>query len=301
MSIFSSTVALGVTPEQINSKVGTFGVPEFGTRFVRGMLLDTMPKKFMDLICISGLSHGTDVWLGNAKELIDAEIVTSISEAVCTRDDIMVYLIKMGLPPNSAFKIMELVRKGKALKDPKWPEYEELMREHNVPEWYIDSCRKIKYMFPKAHAAAYVMMAFRIAWFKVHIPLAYYAAYFSIRAKAFDAEFMIHGKEKVKEKLKEIDALGNQAAPKDKDMYDDLEIVLEMYERGFKFLQIDLYKSHASKFQIEDGMLRPPFNSISGMGNVAAEGIYKAANEEPFSSIEDLRKRAKLVMQQLNC
>ncbi|WFA09914.1 DNA polymerase III subunit alpha [Tissierella sp. Yu-01] len=307
MSIFSSTVALGVTPEQINSKVGTFGVPEFGTRFVRGMLLDTMPKKFMDLICISGLSHGTDVWLGNAKELIDAEIVTSISEAVCTRDDIMVYLIKMGLPPNSAFKIMELVRKGKALKDPKWPEYEELMREHNVPEWYIDSCRKIKYMFPKAHAAAYVMMAFRIAWFKVHIPLAYYAAYFSIRAKAFDAEFMIHGKEKVKEKLKEIDALGNQAAPKDKDMYDDLEIVLEMYERGFKFLPIDLYKSHASKFQIEDDMLRPPFNSISGMGNVAAEGIYKAANEEPFSSIEDLRKRAKVgnaaveLLKKFNC
>ncbi|MPN42600.1 DNA polymerase III PolC-type [bioreactor metagenome] len=177
------------------------------------------------------------MWLGNAKDLIDSKIVTSISEAVCTRDDIMVYLIKKGLPPNTAFKIMELVRKGKALKDPeKWAEYEAMMREHDVPEWYIDSCRKIKYMFPKAHAAAYVMMAFRIAWFKVHIPKAYYAAYFSIRAKAFDAEFMIFGKEKVKEKMKEIDMMGNQAAPKDKDMYDDLEIVLEMYERNIKFL-----------------------------------------------------------------
>ncbi|KYH29472.1 MULTISPECIES: DNA polymerase III subunit alpha [Clostridium] len=295
MSIFSSTEALGVTPEQINSQVGTFGVPEFGTKFVRGMLVDIKPKTFMDLICISGLSHGTDVWLGNAKDLIDQGIVTSISEAVCTRDDIMVYLIKKGLPPNSAFKIMELVRKGKALKDPKFPEYEELMRKHGVPEWYINSCKKIKYMFPKAHAAAYVMMAFRIAWFKVHIPKAYYAAYFSIRAKAFDAEYMIFGKEKVKEKMKEIQMMGNEASPKDKDMYDDLEIVLEMYERGITFLPIDLYKSHATKFLLEDEGLRPPLNSISGMGNVAAESIYNAVHEEkPISSVEDLKKRAKI-------
>lgn len=295
MSLFSSTQALKVTPQQINSKVGTFGVPEFGTRFVRGMLLDTMPKTFMDLICISGLSHGTDVWLGNAKDLIDSGTVTTISEAVCTRDDIMVYLIKKGLPPNAAFKIMETVRKGKALKEPKWPEYESLMREHEVPEWYIDSCKKIKYMFPKAHAAAYVMMAFRIAWFKVHIPQAYYAAYFSIRAKAFDAEFMINGKEVVKEKLKEIDALGNDASNKDKDMYDDLELVLEMYERGYKFLPIDLYKSHATQFQLEEGGIRPPLNSISGMGTVAADGIYNAAHgEEELKSIDDLRKSAKI-------
>ncbi|MFL0246110.1 DNA polymerase III subunit alpha [Candidatus Clostridium stratigraminis] len=295
MSIFSSTEALGVTPQQINSKVGTFGIPEFGTKFVRGMLLDTMPKAFTDLICISGLSHGTDVWLGNAKDLIDAGIVT-LSEAVCTRDDIMIYLIKKGLPPNTAFKIMELVRKGKALKDPvKWAEYEALMREHEVPEWYIDSCRKIKYMFPKAHAAAYVMMAFRIAWFKVHIPKAYYAAYFTIRAKAFDSEFMIFGKEKVKEKMKEIEIMGNAAPPKDKDMYDDLEIVLEMYERGIRFLPIDLYKSHATKFIVEEEGLRPPFNSIAGMGNVAAEGIYSAAHEEkPLSSVEDVKKRGKI-------
>jgi len=299
MSIFSSTGALGVSPQQINSKVGSFGIPEFGTKFVRGMLLDTMPKTFMDLICISGLSHGTDVWLGNAKDLIDEGIVTSISEAVCTRDDIMVYLIKKGLPPNTAFKIMETVRKGKALKDPKFPEYEALMREYQVPEWYIESCKKIKYMFPKAHAAAYVMMAFRIAWFKVHIPKAYYAAYFTIRAKAFDAEYMIFGKEKVKEKMKEIDMMGNQAAPKDKDMYDDLELVLEMYERELKFLPIDLYKSHAVKFLVEEDGIRPPLNSIAGMGNVAAEGIYNAVQEavkeeRPLSSIEDLRKRSKI-------
>lgn len=294
MSLFSSTEALGVTPEQINSKVGTFGVPEFGTKFVRGMLLDTLPKQFADLICISGLSHGTDVWLGNAKDLIDSGTVT-LSEAVCTRDDIMVYLMKKGLPPSAAFKIMETVRKGKALKDPKWPEYEKLMREHEVPEWYIESCKKIKYMFPKAHAAAYIMMAFRIAWFKVHIPLAYYAAYFSIRAKAFDAEFMINGKEVVKQKMKEIEMQGNQASNKDKDMYEDLELVLEMYERGFKFLPIDLYKSHATNFLIEDGSLRPPLNSISGMGNVAAEGIYTAAKEGgPFISVDDLKIRAKI-------
>ncbi|UZW14190.1 DNA polymerase III subunit alpha [Clostridium pasteurianum] len=295
MSIFSSTEALGVTPEQVNSKVGTFGIPEFGTKFVRGMLLDIMPKTFTDLICISGLSHGTDVWLGNAKDLIDEGIVTSISEAVCTRDDIMVYLIKKGLPPNSAFKIMETVRKGKALKEPKFVEYEALMREHEVPEWYIESCKKIKYMFPKAHAAAYVMMAFRIAWFKVHIPKAYYAAYFTIRAKAFDAEFMIFGKEKVKAKMKEIESMGMQAPPKDKDMYDDLELVLEMYERGIKILPIDLYKSHATQFLVEEEGLRPPINSISGMGNVAAEGIYNAAQEEiPINSVEDLKKRAKI-------
>lgn len=296
MSIFSSTKALGVTPEQINSKVGTFGIPEFGTKFVRGMLLDTLPKSFSDLLCISGLSHGTDVWLGNAKDLIDGGVITSISDAVCCRDDIMVYLIKMGLEPNTSFKIMELVRKGKALKDPeKWAEYEKMMRDNNVPEWYIDSCRKIKYMFPKAHAAAYVMMAFRIAWFKVHIPLAYYAAYFSIRAKAFDAEYMIFGKEKVREKMKEISLQGNDAAPKDKDMYDDLEIVLEMYERGFKFLPIDLYKSDWDKFKVEEDALRPPLNSISGMGNVAAEAIFNAVHEEtPISSIDNLKKRAKI-------
>ncbi|MFT8350253.1 DNA polymerase III subunit alpha [Clostridium saccharoperbutylacetonicum] len=294
MSLFYSTKALGVTPNQINSEVGTFGIPEFGTKFVRGMLVDTKPKTFSDLLCISGLSHGTDVWLGNAKDLIDNGVITSISDAVCTRDDIMVYLIKKGLPPNTAFKIMETVRKGKALKEPKWPEYEALMRSNEVPEWYIESCKKIKYMFPKAHAAAYVMMAFRIAWFKVHIPRAYYATYFSIRAKAFDAEFMIFGKEKVKAKMQEINAMGNDAGPKDKDMYDDLEIVLEMYERGIKFLPIDLYKSHATRFQVEESGIRPSLNSIAGMGNVAAEGIANASKEKEFNSVDDVKKRSKI-------
>lgn len=308
MSLFSSTEALGVSPEQIGSKVGTLGVPEFGTKFVRSMLLDIMPKTFSDLICISGLSHGTDVWIGNAKDLIDQGLVNTISEAVCTRDDIMVYLIKKGLPSNSAFKIMETVRKGKALKDPKFPEYEELMRKYDVPDWYIESCKKIKYMFPKAHAAAYVMMAFRIAWFKVHMPEAYYAAYFSIRAKAFDAKYMINGKEVVKEKMKEIDAQGNEAANRDKDMYDDLELVLEMYERGFRFLPIDLYKSKSDKFVVESDGIRPPFNSISGLGTVAAEGIYNAVHsEESIKSIDDLRKKAKIgnasieLLKKFNC
>ena len=294
MSIFSSTDALGVTPEQINSQVGTFGVPEFGTKFVRGMLVDTNPKTFNELISISGLSHGTDVWLNNAQDLINQGIVT-LNDAICCRDDIMIYLIKKGLPPNTAFKIMETVRKGKALKDPeKWAEFKAVMKEHDVPDWYIKSCETIKYMFPKAHAAAYVTNAFRIAWFKVHEPLAYYAAFFSIRADEFDSEYMIFGKEKVKNKMKEIDFAGNSASQKDKGMYTILELVLEMYERGFEFLPIDLYKSHSTKFLIEEGGIRPPLNSIPGLGTVAAEGIYSARQEEEFECIDDLQMRAKV-------
>ena len=296
MSIFNSTKALGVTPEQIHSEVGTFGIPEYGTKFARGMLLDTHPTTFDELIRLSGLSHGTDVWLGNAQTLIEQGIVT-LQQAICCRDDIMIYLIQKGLPPDKSFKIMEAVRKGKVAKgkEPKWKdEYIPLMKEHDVPDWYIKSCEKIKYMFPKAHAAAYVTNAFRIAWFKVHIPLAYYAAYYTIRAKAFDAEVMINGKEKVKNKMKEIDMMGNNATPKDKDMYDDLEIVLEMYERGLKFLPIDLYKSHATKFQVEGDCLRPPLNSIAGLGNVAAESIMNARKDEKFMSIDDMKIRAKI-------
>ena len=294
MSIFSSTDALSVTPEQINSQVGTFGVPEFGTKFVRGMLVDTKPKTFNELISISGLSHGTDVWLNNAQDLINQGIVT-LNDAICCRDDIMIYLIKKGLPPNTAFKIMETVRKGKALKDPeKWAEFKAVMKEHDVPDWYIKSCETIKYMFPKAHAAAYVTNAFRIAWFKVHEPLAYYAAFFSIRADEFDSEYMIFGKEKVKNKMKEIDFAGNSASQKDKGMYTILELVLEMYERGFEFLPIDLYKSHSTKFLIEEGGIRPPLNSIPGLGTVAAEGIYSARQEEEFECIDDLQMRAKV-------
>ena len=296
MSIFNSTNALGVTPEQIHSQVGTFGIPEYGTKFARGMLVDTMPTTFDELIRLSGLSHGTDVWVGNAKSLIDAGTVT-LQEAICCRDDIMIYLIKKGVPPDKSFKIMETVRKGKALKDPeKWEGFKAIMKEHDVPDWYIKSCEKIKYMFPKAHAAAYVTNAFRIAWFKVHIPLAYYAAYYTIRAKAFDAEFMIFGKEKVKNKMKEIEMKNQkkEATKAELDMYDDLEIVLEMYERGFEFLPVDLYESDATKFKIQENKLRPPLNSIPGFGSVAAQGIQNARKDGKFMSIDDLKIRAKI-------
>ena len=296
MSIFNSTTALGVTPEQIHSQVGTFGIPEYGTKFARGMLLDTKPTTFDELIRISGLSHGTDVWLGNAQTLIEQGIVT-LKEAICCRDDIMVYLMQKGVPPDKAFKIMETVRKGKALKDPaKWEEFKGIMKQYDIPDWYIKSCEKIKYMFPKAHAAAYVTNAFRIAWFKVHIPLAYYAAYYSIRAKAFDAQWMIFGKEKAKNKMKEIEIKNQkkEATKAELDMYDDLEIVLEMYERGFEFLPVDLYESDSTKFKIQDNKLRPPLNSIPGFGTVAAQGIVEARKDGKFMSIDDLKIRAKI-------
>jgi len=294
MSIFSSTEALGVTPEQIHSEVGSFGVPEFGTKFVRGMLVDTKPTTFEELLRISGLSHGTDVWLNNAQDLINAGTIT-LQEAICTRDDIMLYLIKQGVPAKPAFKIMEVVRKGKALKDAaKWAEYKQIMQESNVPEWYIKSCEKIKYMFPKAHAAAYVTNAFRIAWFKVHEPLAYYTAYFTIRADEFDSECMIYGKEKVKNKMKELDLQGNSISAKDKNVYSILELVLEMYERGINFLPMDLYKSHATKFRIEEGGIRPPLNSIPGLGTVAAESIEEAKKDGEFMCIDELQQRGKV-------
>ena len=295
MSIFSSTEALGVTPDQIKSEVGTYGVPEFGTKFVRGMLVDTKPKTFDELIRISGLSHGTDVWLNNAQELINAGTI-KLEDAICCRDDIMIYLIKMGLDPNASFKIMESVRKGKVAKgkEGKWEQYKEMMKEHNVPEWYIKSCEKIKYMFPKAHAAAYVTNAFRIAWFKVHHPIAYYTAYFSIRADGFDYDLMCNGKEKVINKMREIDLAGNSALPKDKDMYPILELVMEMYERGLEFLPVDLYASDATKFKIEDGKIRPPLNSVPGIGTVAAISIQAAREEEKFMCIDDLQLRGKV-------
>lgn len=294
MSIFSSTKALGVTPEQIHSEVGSYGIPEFGTKFVRGMLVDTRPTTFDELIRISGLSHGTDVWLGNAQTLIEEGTVT-LQDAICCRDDIMIYLIKMGLEPNKAFKIMETVRKGKALKDPdKWEGFKSAMKEKDVPDWYIKSCEKIKYMFPKAHAAAYVTNAFRIAWFKVHEPKAYYTAYFTIRADEFDSDIMCHGEERVKNKMKEIDLAGNGATTKDKNMYAILELVMEMYERGINFLPIDLYKSHSTKFRIEEEGIRPPLNSIPGLGTVAAQGIEEAKKDGKFMSIDDLKIRSKV-------
>ena len=259
------------------------------------MLVDTKPTTFDELIRISGLSHGTDVWLGNAQELIENG-TTTLENSICCRDDIMIYLIKKGLEPNHAFKIMEAVRKGKVAKgkEPKWTEYKEMMKEHDVPDWYIKSCEKIKYMFPKAHAAAYVTNAFRIAWFKVHKPEAYYAAYFTIRADEFDSEIMCYGEDRVKNKMKEIDLAGNNATTKDKNMYAILELVLEMYERGIKFLPMDLYKSHATKFLVEDEGIRPPLNSIPGLGTVAAEGIEKAKKDGTFMSIDDMQIRSKV-------
>lgn len=253
------------------------------------MLVETLPKTFEELVRISGLSHGTDVWTNNAQELVKAGTAT-LSEAICTRDDIMIYLINKGVPAQNSFKIMECVRKGKGLTE----EQESLMRENNVPDWYIDSCKKIKYMFPKAHAVAYVTMAFRIAWFKVHIPLAYYATFFSIRAEQFDSEIMTSGKSKVREKMADIKRLGNEAKKTDQDMYSTLELVLEMYERGFDFLPIDLYKSDAVKFKVEDGRIRPPLNSIVGMGDVAAIGIAEARKNGEFISKQDIKKRAKI-------
>ena len=261
MSIFSSTEALGVKPEDIGSKVGTFGVPEFGTKFVRDMLVDTKPKTFEELIRISGLSHGTDVWLNNAQDLVNNKTAT-LSEAICTRDDIMIYLMNKGVEAELAFTIMESVRKGKGLK----PEWEEAMRENNVPEWYILSCKKIKYMFPKAHAAAYVTNAFRIAWFKVHKPAAYYTAFFSVRSGGdFDATYMIYGLDKLKRKMDEIKELPKQGG-KEKGIYSLCEIVYEMNKRGIEFLPIDLYESDAKKFKlIDENHILPPISSIPGL------------------------------------
>lgn len=261
MGIFSSTEALGVKPEDIGSKVGTFGVPEFGTKFVRDMLVDTKPKTFEELIRISGLSHGTDVWLNNAQDLVNNKTAT-LSEAICTRDDIMIYLMNKGVESELAFTIMESVRKGKGLK----PEWEEAMRENNVPEWYILSCKKIKYMFPKAHAAAYVTNAFRIAWFKVHKPAAYYTAFFSVRSGGdFDATYMIYGLDKLKRKMDEIKKLPKQGV-KEKGIYSLCEIVYEMNKRGIEFLPIDLYQSDAKKFKlIDENHILPPISSIPGL------------------------------------
>ena len=289
MDIFSSTKSLGLTPEQINSEVGTFGVPEFGTKFVRGMLVDTRPTTFEELIRISGLSHGTDVWLNNAQTLIQDEI-TTLNEAICTRDDIMTYLIGKDLPPNPSFKIMEAVRKGKGLTE----EQEALMREYSIPDWYIDSCKKIKYMFPKAHAAAYVTMAFKIAWFKVHIPKAYYASFFSIRADEFESESMLHGKQKVRARMKELDAQGNTISQKDKNMYPILEIVLEMNERNIDFLPVDIYLSDAKKYIVEEDGIRPPLSALTGFGEVDAGKLIEAREQERFTSIEQMAMRAKL-------
>ncbi len=289
MKIFSNTSSLGVTEAQILCKTGTLGIPEFGTRFVRQMLEETKPTTFSELVQISGLSHGTDVWLGNASELI-ANGTCTLRDVIGCRDDIMVYLIYAGLEPSLAFKIMENVRKGKGLPE----EWILDMKQNNVPEWYIGSCLKIKYMFPKAHAAAYVLMAVRIAYFKVHHPILYYAAYFTVRADDFDIEAMVRGTNALKSKMEEINSKGLDASTKEKNLLTVLEISLEMCERGYSFQKINLYRSSANEFIVEGNTLIPPFNSIPGLGTNAAFNIVKAREDGEFLSKEDLQQRSKI-------
>ena len=290
MSLFASTKALKIEPEDIGGcKLGCLGIPEFGTDFAMQMLIDTKPKYFSDLIRIAGLSHGTDVWLGNAQVLIQ-EGKATISTAICTRDDIMIYLIGKGVESGLAFTIMESVRKGKGLRD----EWIETMKEHGVPDWYIWSCKLIKYMFPKAHAAAYVMMAYRIAWYKVFQPLAYYAAYFSIRATAFSYELMCMGKERLEYYMAEIRKKGDSASKKELDTLKDMRIVQEMYARGFEFVPIDLYTAKAQRFQIVDGKLMPSLATIDGLGDKAADAVVDAAKQGKFLSKDDFRDRTKV-------
>ena len=286
-SLFSSPEALGVKPEEILCNTGTYGVPEFGTGFVRGMLEETKPHTMEELLRISGLSHGTDVWLGNAQELISSGTAT-LSECVCCRDDIMNYLIDKGVKPKLAFTTMESVRKGKGLK----PEMEQAMVESQVPEWFMDSCKKIKYMFPKGHAVAYVTMALRVAWFKVHQPLAYYCAYFTVRGDGFDATTMILSPEAARKKINEIRNMDKPTA-RDKDTATCLELVLEMNLRGIRFLPVDLYRSDVRRFLIEDGNIRCPFISLPGLGESAAIQIAEAREGGRFMSIEDLKNRGK--------
>ena len=290
MSLFQNTEALGVTPEDLGGcKLGALGIPEFGTDFAMQMLIDAKPKYFSDLVRISGLSHGTDVWLGNAKDLILSGQAT-IQTAICCRDDIMIYLIQKGLEEGLSFTIMESVRKGKGLK----PEWIEEMKAHDVPQWYIDSCLKIKYMFPKAHAAAYVMMAWRVAYCKVFYPLAYYAAYFSIRASGFTYKLMCQGRDKLEYHLAEYKSRSDSLSKKEQDTLRDMRIVQEMYARGFEFMPIDIYRAKARNFQIIDGKLMPSLSSIDGLGEKAADAIVFAAEDGKFLSKEDFINRTKV-------
>lgn len=290
MSLFESPAALGVTAEDIGCETGTLGIPEFGTKFVRGMLLDTKPKTFADLLRISGLSHGTDVWLGNAQTLIENGTIT-LKETISTRDSIMIYLINKGVDKKKSFKIMEKVRKGKGLTDEDIAD----MKAADVPDWYIESCQKIKYMFPKAHAAAYVMMAFRIAYFKINYPEAYYATYFTVRAcDDFDYSCMCKGMDVAKAAMREIHAKGMEATAKDKAKMTVLELIVEFYARGFKFLPIDLYKSDSRKFIVTEEGLIPPFNSLQGLGANAAQSIVDGRAAGEFHTIEELKERTSL-------
>jgi DNA polymerase-3 subunit alpha (Gram-positive type) len=289
MKIFSGLEPLGVVKEQVLTSVGTYGIPEFGTRFVRQMLETTRPQSFGELIRISGLSHGTDVWLNNAQSLI-LEGVADLKQVICIRDDIMIYLIQKGLEKQHAFRIMEQVRKGRGLSKQEIA----LMLDCGVPQWYIDSCQKIKYMFPKAHAVAYVTMAFRIAYFKVYYPLEFYASFFTIRAEDFDIYTVLEGYDAVRKRIMEIEEAGLSASQKDRKLLPVLEVVLEMYARGFSFYPIDIYKSDAEKFLVEGKGLRLPFSALPNIGVSAAQGIVKAREEKKFLSIEDFQVRTHL-------
>lgn len=296
MSLFQNTSALGITPEQIGGcKLGALGIPEFGTDFAMQMLIDTQPRYFSDLVRIAGLSHGTDVWLGNAQELIKSGQAT-ISTAICTRDDIMIYLISMGLDSEESFKIMEAVRKGTVAKHKcaNWDEWKADMKAHDVPDWYIWSCEKIQYMFPKAHAAAYVMMAWRIAYCKVNYPLAYYCAYFSIRASAFSYEIMCQGQKHLEETMADYRKRSDTLTNKEQDALKDMRIVQEMYARGFEFEKLDIFRAHSRNFQIIDGKVMPSLSSIDGLGEKAADAIMEAAKDGPFLSKDDFRSRTKV-------
>ena len=297
LSIFHNTDALGIKPEDIDgTRLGTLGIPEFGTDFAMQMVIDANPEWFSDLVRISGLSHGTDVWLGNAQTLIE-EGKCKLSSAICCRDDIMVYLIHMGLEPGTAFSIMEKVRKGIVAKGKcdKWPEWKQDMLDHNVPDWYIWSCEKIKYMFPKAHAVAYVMMAWRVAYFKIYYPLAYYAAFFAIRATAFDYGIMCRGRENLDRNIEELKKKDkNDMTAKEAGLMKDMRLVQEMYARGFEFEPIDIYKADDKKFQIINGKIMPALSSIEGMGGTAAQQLKEAAKDGLFMSQEELKNRAKI-------
>lgn len=289
MALFASTESLGVTPEQIGSKTGTLGIPEFGTRFVRQMLEDTKPKTFAELVQISGLSHGTDVWLNNAQDLVRSGTAV-LAEVISTRDDIMTYLIHQGLEASLSFKIMESVRKGRGLQD----EWIDVMKAHGVPDWYIDSCLKIKYMFPKAHAAAYVLMAVRIAYFKVYYPIQFYATYFSVRADDFDLATAVKGYEAIHGQIEQIEKKGLDASPKEKSLMTVMELAREMTARGLSFANVDLYRSDARRFIVDGDELLPPFSAVAGVGVQAAQNIVKAREEGEFLSIEDLQKRSRV-------
>jgi len=290
MSLFKDTSSLGITPEDIGGcKLGALGVPEFGTDFAMQMLIDAKPQCFSDLVRIAGLAHGTDVWLGNAQTLI-LEGTATIQTAICTRDDIMLYLISMGMNASLSFTIMESVRKGKGLK----LDWEKAMQEANVPDWYITSCKKIQYMFPKAHAAAYVMMAWRIAYCKVYYPLEYYAAFFGIRASGFDYALMCQGRDLLEQNLANYRRNADNLTDKEKLSLRDMRIVQEMYARGYEIMPLDIYRAHATQFQIYDGKIMPSLSSIDGMGEKAAEAVMAAAAKGRFLSREDFCQRTKV-------